>query len=471
MCIYTHFQYLCLHEKTKIQTACDNVVIDRHGNLTCLNETDGTQRTFGHRTYGVGICSSIHCAWNFSILPIGDYGNDTKFGNSLSFEDDTEIDDSPEAREERVARWYRLLSTEQQLDHLRTEYPVPINERSIAGRDLLACAWGPGVVPTLTTMRWQELNPLFLTPAMLQWCIFNRVLPASVADDRKSKTICPLKPVCGPFAIQAHKCSKKRGICKVCGNNIGDPALREKTMCHRQTTALGNLMREAFNEPDPIGTALDPFMDLKWDDDKGEYRMIPLNSGLQHCDPSRNPALGLPTTQTVDSAAVFNGPVEPLTDGSALASMELDTIIGSLGIDVNASYDDRNWFNLDFHSDPSSLPQVEFPADFSFDSQTPFGANLDTSINTGTSTPTQASDAGAIMHLQSGHNTEVANDTLMLDTTSDEHIFRDNSAEYDFSRPDPAVQAPQTFESTDDLMMTGDSSENDFDFDRRGASA
>lgn len=483
MCIYTQFQYLCLHGKTKIQTPCDNVVTDSHGTLTCLNDTHDNQRTFGHRTYGVGICSNIHCAWNLSVLPLGDYGDNKKFGNSSSFEDDTEIDDSLEAREERVARWYRLLSTDQQLDHLQTEYPVPINELSIAGRDLQNFPYGAAVVPTLDTIRWQELNPLYLTPAMLQWLIFNRVLPASIVDDHKSMKISPLKPTLGPFKpMKPHKCPKKYGICKVCGENIGNPKKKEKVLSYRQNTAMAGLMTDALKQADPIGTVLDPFVGLKWDDKKGEYRKFPLANDLQLYDPSQtvasNLALGLPTTQTVDASAVFSGQGELLTDSNALASMELDAINASLGIDPNASYAAQNWYNLEFNSDPSTLPQVEFPADFSFEPQTSFGANLDASINTGTQAelnlglsgrhpdafmPMQASDAGAVMNLQSGHDTQVANDTRMLDPASDEVIFRDNTA--DFSFADPAVPAPQTFESTGDLMMMGNASGDDFGFE------
>jgi hypothetical protein len=226
MCIYSHFQYLCLHEKLKIIRACSKAFKDSQGVLTCpdtpnLQTNDDIHRTFGHRTYGVGVCSSIHCAWSHGILPCGDYGNNKKFGKSTSFEDDTEIKDSPTVREERVGRWFRLLNADQQLDHFKTEYPLPEHELSAAGRALLHFPSGAGVIDSVDTLRWQELNPLYLTPAMLQRCVFYRLLPASVVDGRKSKTITPHKPVLGPFKPQeAHECPKKRGICKVCGETL-----------------------------------------------------------------------------------------------------------------------------------------------------------------------------------------------------------------------------------------------------------
>jgi hypothetical protein len=273
MCILTRFRYLCLHEKLKIAHACEKAYLDRNGVLTCPDDPDpqlddGKAHMCGPRTFGIGVCSSIHCAWHFSILPLGDYGDD-KHGNSTSFEDDTEISDSPEAREDREDRWYRLLNADQQLDHYQTEYPLPYDQRSPSGRALLEFPYGAAVTP-VDSLQWQELNPKVLNPVKLQWCVFHRLLPASVVDGRKSKTISPLQPNAGPFKLTgSHKCPKKHGICKKCGANIGNRALKEKTLAYRQAAALNALTDEDSGKQDLKGTVWDPSVDLKWDDEKG----------------------------------------------------------------------------------------------------------------------------------------------------------------------------------------------------------
>jgi hypothetical protein len=276
MCIFTRFRYLCLHEKFKIAHACDKAALDRNGVLTCPDDPnpqidDGKNHMCGARTHGIGVCASIHCAWHLSILPLGDYGDDKVSGQSTIFEDDTEIDDSPEAREDRVSRWYHLLDADQQLDHYQTEYPLPYDQRSSAGRALLEFPYGAAVTP-LDSLQWKELNPKLLSPSMLQWCVFHRVLPASVVDGRKSKTISPIQPTAGPFKLTgSHKCSKKHGICKKCGANIGDRTLREKTMAYRQNAAFTALENEDSAKGDLKGSVWDPSVDLKWDDEKGVY--------------------------------------------------------------------------------------------------------------------------------------------------------------------------------------------------------
>lgn len=489
MCIYTQFQYLCLHEKIKIQQACDKAVTDRHGNLTCPDDTNEFQRTFGHRTYGVGICDNINCAWNLSILPLGDFGDDKKFGNTSSFEDDTEINDSPEAREERVACWFRLLDTDQQLEHLQTQYPIPENERSIAGRDLFNYPYGPSVVPTLDTLRWQELNPLYLTPAMLQWCVLHRVLPASIVDDRKSTTICPLKPVFGPFKPKkSHKCPKKHGICKVCGENIGDPALKESVLSYRQNKSLMGLMKEATDEPDLRGTAFDPFIELKWDDEKGESHKVSIANDVPFYDAQHtvgsNSAFVSQMTQTLDNAALFNDQGNPFTDNSALTSMDFDidmsmdldasTPGGSLNIDTPASHDNQAWFNQEFTGtgDLSLLPQAGLQNDFSFDSGFSLGADAGTaSANIGTQaelnlqstgfppqafTYVQASGADTVMQPSSDYNTQFTTATPISASTNDAVNFSFEPTQHDMStiNLNPTLEAPHDFAATAGTGMT-----------------
>lgn len=346
MCIYSDFQYLCLHHKLKIIKPCSKAFTDAHGVLTCpdapsdalgdapsTQSTDKKTRTFGHRTYGLGVCDSIHCAWNYGILPFGEYGNNTKFGNSTSFEDDTEIQDSPAVREERVDRWFRLLSADQQLDHFSTEYPIPEHELSDGGRDLRDFPYGAASIATLDTLRWQELNPLHLSPPMLQWCVFNFVLPASIVDDRKSKTITPRMPLWGPFKVpDTHSCSIKRGICKVCGTNIGDSRKKEKVLSYRQHVAHAKLLLETCTDEGWQGTAWDPNVELKWDDEKGEYHTIPTYSAVNIPDApypaSSNPAFVPSATQAVDTAGVFGGQDGYVADSSTDASADYGLTTG-----------------------------------------------------------------------------------------------------------------------------------------------
>lgn len=333
MCIYTRFRYLCMHEKIKIAHACNKAILDPHGILICPDDpspklTDGVHRTYADRTYGVGVCSSIHCAWDHSILPLGDFGDDKVFDNgSKSFEDDTAIDNSYKAREDRLDIWYRLLTTDQQLEHFSREYPTPLFQRSVAGRVLLDFPHG-AVVTSMETLLWHELNPVYLTPAMLQWFVFSRVLPASLVDNRKSNTISPRKPIPGPFKVNPnHKCPKKHGICKVCGENIGETALKETTLKHRQKIAMSFLLDEDLAKQDPKGTSLDPSVDLKWDDAKGEYIRVPRNFDLQlHDAPypaSSNPAFVQSLHQPVDTAAVFSGQDAPFANAAG-HSLEMD---------------------------------------------------------------------------------------------------------------------------------------------------
>lgn len=316
MCIFTRFRYLCLHEKFKIAKACNKATLDRNSVLTCPNDPgpqpdDGKPHDCSSRTYGIGVCDSIHCAWHFSLLPLGDYGDDKLSGKNTSFENDTEIIDTPEAREDRVARWYRLLNADQQLDHYKTEYPLPYDQRSTAGRALLEFPYGAAVGPW-DTLQWQELNPLHLNPAMLQWLVLSRVLPASVVDGRKSNTISPLQPDKGPFKklTNAHKCRKKHGICKKCGANIGDRALKEATLAYRQKAALIALKVEDGGKADLKGTVWDPSVDLKWDDATGRYTKVQTNHELQDSDAtyqaSSDSSFASPKTQQVEIPAVFH---------------------------------------------------------------------------------------------------------------------------------------------------------------------
>ncbi|GAB7326838.1 hypothetical protein MBLNU13_g10771t1 [Cladosporium sp. NU13] len=502
MCIYSDFQYLCLHHKLKIIKACSKAVKDPHGVLTCPDARNAhvsgeTPRIFGQRTYGLGICSSIHCAWAHNILPIGEYGDDVRFGNSTSFEDDTEIEDSPASREDRVDRWYRLLLNEdQQLHHITTQYPTPENELSDAGRFLRNFPNGAAPFMALDTLRWQELNPLYLTPPMLQWCVFNLVLPASVVDDRKSATITPRKPIFGPFQVPAsHRCIIQRGICKGCGKNIGDKEKKEAVLAYRQTAALAKTLIETPMNEDLRGTAWDPNGELKWDDAKGEYRTIPINASVRVSDApypaSSNPAFVPSTTQAVDTAAVFGGQNGYLANSSTHASAEF-ALTG--GVDwesfvMDAALDDQrsatsgnnSWPTSGFsgHDGLPTMPQAETDMDnLSFDSNASFGANHDTTYNIDTGNHTnfdfglsnqqfdnsahaKRSELDTMMYQTPYHQTQLTNQFSTSQQTSEALGVSTNESEHNmlFSNLDSISQDAE-FDFIDDHMDTCDSGEN-----------
>ena len=383
MCIFTHFRYLCLHEKIKIAQACDKAFLDRNGVLTCPDDPnpqfdDGKTHTCGPRTYGIGVCDNIHCAWHFSILPLGDYGEDqlfvtSKSGISSSFEDDTEIIDSPEAREDRVARWYHLLNADQQLDHYKTEYPLPCEQRSTAGRLLLEFPYGAAVGPW-DGLKWQELNPKCLNPAMLQWCVLDRVLPASVVDGRKSHTISPLQPTKGPLRLTGnHKCPKKHGICKKCGANIGDRVLREATLAHRQKVAFTALQNEDRGKADPMGTVRDPSVDLKWDDEKSRYVKVQTNIEDQiqdHLPYSANSSSDdsgpeLSTAQQANISTLFQEEqnTAPLVDDAGDTNMEELGFPDGMDLQDFAEFDPSNIIVTPLATSTGGLywPDLDFP--------------------------------------------------------------------------------------------------------------
>jgi hypothetical protein len=500
MCIYSHFQYLCLHQKLKTINACSKSFRDARGVLTCpdapsVEGSDKTSRTFGHRTYGLGVCDNIHCAWNHGILPFGDYGNNRNFGNSTSFEDDTEIVDSPAAREERVGRWFKLLDVDQQLDHFKTEYPVPEHELSDAGLALRNFPHDTVEFMALDTLRWQELNPLYLTPPMLQWCVYNLVLPAFVVDDRKSETVTPRMPIFGPFQLKSkHRCPKQHGICKVCGANIGDKRLKEKVLSYRQNKALAKLLIEAPVKADLKGTAWDPNVELKWDDAKGEYRAIPTNSPVNMHDApypaSSNPAFVPSTTQAVDTAAVFGGQDIHLADSSNHPSakfgltggMDWDDFVMDAALDDQppATFSGNDWPTSGFtgHDDFLMMPQAEPDMNsFSFDAGASFDANHNTTHNIDAANHTN-SDFGfsdpqfdyftnaqffgldTAMHQYSHDQSQIANQSSASQQTSEPLGVSADQSEHHmlFSNPD-SISQDVASDFIDDTMITCDSGE------------
>ena len=471
MCIYSHFQYLCLHEKIKIIRACGKAIEDSQGVLTCPDAPnpqamDETNRIFGHRTYGVGVCSSIHCAWAHGILPLGDYGDNKRFGKSKSFEDDTEIEDSLAAREDRVGRWFRLPSADEQLDHFKTEHPLPEHELSAAGRALLRFPDGAAVIDSLDTLRWQELNPLYLTPAMLQWSVFHRLLPASVVDGRKSNTITPHKPILGPFKPQrSHKCPKKPGICKVCGENIGDKRLKKQTLSYRQNVALAALFNEHCAQGDPTGTMWDPNVELEWDDDKGEYRKVRTNFPVYDAPypTSSNPAFVPSTTQAVDTTAVFGGQGVSLADGGTHANTGSGLVAGMDWDDfaMDASHDNLPADTYDdFVCTDDSIEKLQTLLDIksSLIASASFGTGPHNTF-----TYAQPSELDNTMYQYPDNQSQLTNQfqTPQHDSNSFNSFTNQSEQNTLFSNQDPVVQAPDVVSSFfDDPMITCDSEKN-----------
>lgn len=505
MCNYSVFQYLCTHHKLKIIQACSKAFKDPHGVLTCPDApnatvSDGTPRTFGQPTYGLGVCGNIYCAWKHSILPIGEYGNFTKFGKgkSTSFEDDTEIEDSPDAREDRVRRWFKLLSPDEQLDHCKTEYPIPENELSEAGRILRNFPHGAAQFTALDTIRWQELNPLYLTPQMLQWCVLNLVLPASVVDNRKSKTITPRQPIFGPFQVPGnHKCTKKRGICGKCGVNNGDVKKKEKVLSYRQTRALAEKLTEKPIGEDLEGTAWDPNVQLKWDDAKGEYCTIPTNAPVSISDApypaSSNPAFVPSMTQAVHTAAVFGGQNGHLAHSSTHASaefaltdgMDWDSFVMNATLDAqpSATFGDNSWPSSGFpgHDGLPTMSQAEPDMNsVALDPNASFPANNDMTYNIdagnhnnfdfglsdpqfNTFTNDHPSDLDTMMDQSFNNQSQTTNQFSASQQTSDSFASSTNPDEHQmlFSNPDPVSQNTES-DLIDDPMNTCGSGENQY---------
>lgn len=504
MCIYSHFQYLCLHQKLKIVNACDKAFKDARGVLTCPN-TPNTHNsaTFGPRTYGLGVCDNIHCAWKYSILPIGDYGNEKKFGKSTSFEDDTEIEDSLAAREERVGRWFTLLNVDQQLDHFQTQYPIPEHELSDGGRMLRNFPQGAAEFMAPDTLSWQELNPLYLNPAMLQWCVCKLILPASVVDDRKSETITPRKPIFGPFRVPGtHNCPKRHGICKVCGTNIGNRKKREKVLSYRQNVALRKVLTETPISEDLKGGAWDPNMDLKWDDAKGEYLVVPANFPVNIRDApypaSSNPSFVPSATQAVDTAAVFGGQNGHLADSSTYASAEVgltggqdwDSFVMGATLDdqPSATFGSNTWSTSGFLGYDGLPTMSQSEADmnnFSFDASASFGANHDTTYNINTANDTssdfglsdpqfdsftnaQPSELDSAMYHSSDNQNQLTNQFSTSQQTNEQLFSSTNHSEHGmlFSNPDPVSQ-DAALDFNDDSMMIDDSGEDQYTLPHR----
>jgi hypothetical protein len=473
MCILTRFRYLCLHEKLKIAHACEKAYLDRNGVLTCPDDPDpqlddGKAHMCGPRTFGIGVCSSIHCAWHFSILPLGDYGDD-KHGNSTSFEDDTEISDSPEAREDREDRWYRLLNADQQLDHYQTEYPLPYDQRSPSGRALLEFPYGAAVTP-VDSLQWQELNPKVLNPVKLQWCVFHRLLPASVVDGRKSKTISPLQPNAGPFKLTgSHKCPKKHGICKKCGANIGNRALKEKTLAYRQAAALNALTDEDSGKQDLKGTVWDPSVDLKWDDEKGEYVKVMTNqdhdfqtNDAPYPASSSNPAFAPSTAdQLIDNSEVFQEQdTAPLVNNDLANSTELgfpdgmdwqdfteastsSPLITSAEAVAGGQYWPDSNYSTGTAAHLSSSPQQpdeRLRAPLSFDPSTSFTQDFSASAEHIDFAAHLGPDAGVFNNFSSGD--------ISLDVDMDYNNQDETAPEYALSTPPTIPQTTNTNKNT-----------------------
>ncbi|KAK3109270.1 hypothetical protein LTR53_017654, partial [Teratosphaeriaceae sp. CCFEE 6253] len=221
-------------------------------------------------TYGPGVCGSTACRWHLGLLAPGDFGPERarKRGQpssnpnaDLSADADAgaPFDMSDATRREREARWFRLLSTDQQLEALSssnpTPSPIPAQDLSDYARaflnphsahDVHALSFMESADPSQVT--WAELNPRFLGPAELQHAT-GRFLPASVTAPGQERGSTPCRPVVGPFAVRAHACGLRGGRCRLCGRVRGRKGVeaREEPQgraCRNLGMAIGVMDRE-----------------------------------------------------------------------------------------------------------------------------------------------------------------------------------------------------------------------------------
>jgi len=240
------------------------------------------------------------------------------------------------------------------------------------------------------------------------------------------------------------------------------------------------------------GTAWDPKAKLKWDDGKGEYRIIPTDSPVNiYCAPypaSSNPAFVPSTTQAVDTAAVFGGQDDHLADSGTYADAEFGLTGGqdwedfvehaALDDQTSATFDDNSWQNPGFFDteNPSKMsqPGLGMDNDFSYDTGASFDAGLDaTSITssghqielpfrtTGTQfdtfTHAQPSELDNTTYQYSDNQTQLANQFSASQQTSQPFGFSMNQDEDHmfFSNPD-SISQDIAFDFFDDPMDTCD---------------
>lgn len=282
MCIYNIFNFLCGGQKLKITSPCEHAFTNYQGIQFCrmspqAHVHDGVPRNYSTPTHGPGICSNTHCRDLFGMLP---YELSKKNKACDLVEDDSEFDMSPEACADREARWYRMLSTDHQLECLSTTFPVSTESMSQYARvwlylaDLPPNEWAAHFESACNAnpdeLIWQELNPRYMSQFTLQTVTKLHLLPAWVTDTNQTapdqghrnsnskgkgkgkqtqvRTTTPYMPLYGPFKVGDHICKPAVGFCKTCGHYHGKECRRTPFEFHKSDWAKASA---DFNAQDP----------------------------------------------------------------------------------------------------------------------------------------------------------------------------------------------------------------------------
>ena len=159
------------------------------------------------------------------------------YGIDISLkENDASFDMSESACKEREDRWFRTLTTDQQLEFLGMRFPVPDESKSLYAQAYFNGDPARGYVVEFSRfydlatsqLQWWELNPRYMTSPQLNHAT-GFVLPAEVTipGSPNAHGSTPHLPYLGPFTIpNSHICSPFPGICSGCGRYVGCP-LRE----------------------------------------------------------------------------------------------------------------------------------------------------------------------------------------------------------------------------------------------------
>ena len=116
-------------------------------------------------------------------MPLGVY----REGKNSLKENDAEFDMSEQARVEREDRWFRTLSTDQQLECLSKTFPMPADAMSLYAQanfnpdsnEGLNVFFAHFYELSAEHLRWYELNPRYMTAEQLHHAT-GSLLPAEV---------------------------------------------------------------------------------------------------------------------------------------------------------------------------------------------------------------------------------------------------------------------------------------------------
>ncbi|KAK3649648.1 hypothetical protein LTR56_006831 [Elasticomyces elasticus] len=228
MCKFQELHYACgTCSVISVLHPCEKSYTDAQGKVSCSDDPrphgeDGKYRVGVKNIFSPATCSGVVCQWEHGILAHGDYGVDKAFKAATPFTDDEE------SRTEREQAWFRMLTTEQQLECMNTIFPL-----SIDGASDYARAWlrsdGESIeerqrlreCSVVQSLDWRETNPRYLSPRALQKCT-GYLLPAIVtAPGHEGQAITPHLPIVGPFACDNHKCKPFLANYRICGRFNG----------------------------------------------------------------------------------------------------------------------------------------------------------------------------------------------------------------------------------------------------------